>query len=211
MPDPGSLSRIPLVGALLSSMCMVFLLWQMYFFCEKIMHCLLFKWCIINSVVCVHVYVCVHACACSAVSGVWFFATPWTIAHPAPLSERFSWWEYWSGCHFLLQGSSQLSDRTHASCISYIGRRILYHCATWEAPNSELIIIIIMDMLSSFENLWGLIFSNQGSNPGPQEWEHQVLTTGPPGNSQFCHIWFQQIDKEGITTSLERVEMTLLA
>ena len=61
------------------------------------------------------------------------------------------------------------------------------------------------------ENLWDLIFPNQGSNLGPQEWEHQVLTTGPPGNSQFCHIWFQQIDKEGIRTSLERVEMTFLS
>ena len=24
---------------------------------------------------------------------------------------------------------------------------------------------------------------NQGSNPGPQQWKHRVLTTGPPGKS----------------------------
>ena len=31
-------------------------------------------------------------------------ATPWTAAHQAPLSMGFSRQEYWSGCHFLLQG-----------------------------------------------------------------------------------------------------------
>ena len=34
------------------------------------------------------------------------------------------------GCHFLLQGSSQLRDWI---CIFCIGRRILYHSATWES------------------------------------------------------------------------------
>ena len=32
------------------------------------------------------------------------FATLWTVAHQAPLSMEFSRQEYWSGCHFLLQG-----------------------------------------------------------------------------------------------------------
>ena len=31
------------------------------------------------------------------------------------------------------RGSSQPGDRTCVSCISCIGRQILYHCATWEA------------------------------------------------------------------------------
>ena len=31
-------------------------------------------------------------------------ATPWTVACQAPLSMGFSRQEYWSGCHFLLQG-----------------------------------------------------------------------------------------------------------
>ena len=30
-------------------------------------------------------------------SRVWLFATPWTVAHQAPLSMEFSWQEYWSG------------------------------------------------------------------------------------------------------------------
>ena len=35
-------------------------------------------------------------CACS-VSRVQIFATPWTVAHQAPLSMGFSRQEYWSG------------------------------------------------------------------------------------------------------------------
>ena len=33
-------------------------------------------------------------------SRVRFFATPWTVAHQAPLSMRFSRQEYWSGLPF---------------------------------------------------------------------------------------------------------------
>ena len=33
------------------------------------------------------------------------------------------------------RGSSRPRDQTHVSCISYIGMQILYHYATWEAPD----------------------------------------------------------------------------
>ena len=33
------------------------------------------------------------------------------------------------------RGSSQPRDRTRVSCVSCIGRQILYHWATWESPN----------------------------------------------------------------------------
>ena len=36
----------------------------------------------------------------------------------------------------LLQGSSQPRDQTQVSCVSCIGRQVLYHCATWEASFS---------------------------------------------------------------------------
>ena len=39
----------------------------------------------------------VHAFRLSHFSYVWLFATPWTIAHQAPLSMGFSRQEYWSG------------------------------------------------------------------------------------------------------------------
>ena len=32
------------------------------------------------------------------------------------------------------RGSSWPRDQTHITCISGIGRQILYHCTTWEAP-----------------------------------------------------------------------------
>ena len=37
-----------------------------------------------------------------------YFATPWTVAHEAPLSMGFSRQEYWSGLPFLPPGD--LSD-----------------------------------------------------------------------------------------------------
>ena len=40
-------------------------------------------------------------CVCSVVSDS---AIPRTVARQAPLSVEFSRQEYWSGCHFLLQG-----------------------------------------------------------------------------------------------------------
>ena len=44
-----------------------------------------------------HVIVCAKLLSC-----VQLFATPWTVAHQAPLSVGFSRQEW--GCHFLLQG-----------------------------------------------------------------------------------------------------------
>ena len=44
------------------------------------------------SIVCAHVL--------SHISCVWLFATPWTVAHQAPLSMGFSRQEYWSGLPF---------------------------------------------------------------------------------------------------------------
>ena len=43
----------------------------------------------------------------------------------------FSRQEYWSGCHFLFRESFRPRDWT---CISCVGRWILYHGAAWEAP-----------------------------------------------------------------------------
>ena len=41
-----------------------------------------------------------HAYMLSCFSHVWLFATPWTVAHQAPLSMGFSRQEYWSGLPF---------------------------------------------------------------------------------------------------------------
>ena len=44
------------------------------------------------------VYVCV--CVCESLSRVQPFATPWAVAHQAPLSMGFSRQGYWSGLPF---------------------------------------------------------------------------------------------------------------
>ena len=52
---------------------------------------------------CVCVCVCVRAHALTHFSRVRLFATPWTVAHKAPLSMGFSRQKYWSAYHVLLQ------------------------------------------------------------------------------------------------------------
>ena len=42
-------------------------------------------------------------CCSDALSHVWLFASPWTVARQAPLSMGLSRQKYWSGLHFLLQ------------------------------------------------------------------------------------------------------------
>ena len=49
------------------------------------------------------VYLCVSVCVCVSVylpSHARLFATPWTVAHQAPLSMGFSRQEYWSELPF---------------------------------------------------------------------------------------------------------------
>ena len=67
-------------------------------------------------------------CYAYSVSHVWLFVALWTVACQVPLSMEFSRQEYWAGCHFLLQGKwFRPRDWNHISCISCIGRPILYH------------------------------------------------------------------------------------
>ena len=72
-----------------------------------------------------------HACM---FNHVWFFVTPWTVAHQAPLFKGFSKQEYWSGWPFLTPGkSSWPRDQTCNPLPLLLGTWILYHRATWRA------------------------------------------------------------------------------
>ena len=66
-----------------------------------------------------------------SLSCVWLFATPWTVAHQAPLCMRFFQARIleWVAI-FFSRGSSIPRDQTPVSCI---GRWILHHWATREA------------------------------------------------------------------------------
>ena len=63
-----------------------------------------------------------------SVNRVQLFATPWTVTHQAPLSMNFSQTRIleWVAVSFS-RGSSQPRDLT---CVSCVGRQILYHWAT---------------------------------------------------------------------------------
>ena len=62
-------------------------------------------------------------------------ATLQTVDRQVPLSMEFSRQEYCGGLPFPISGDfSPPRDRTQVSCISCIGRRCLYCCATWKAP-----------------------------------------------------------------------------
>ena len=65
------------------------------------------------------------------------FATPWTVAHHAPLSMEFSRKRILKWVAIFFRESSQPRDQTHVSCI---GRWILYHWATWEAQYKAIVI-----------------------------------------------------------------------
>ena len=69
----------------------------------------------------------IKLCVCT-LSHVWLFATPWTVAHQAPLSMWFPRQEYWVGCHFLLQGIFP----TQGSNLGLLHCRVdfFYHWAT---------------------------------------------------------------------------------
>ena len=80
------------------------------------------------------VHVCMHAF--SAVSGSW--RPLWSCSLPDSSVRgishvRIPEWVAISSS----RGSSWLRDRTHVSCISCIGRWILYHCAPWEASDIQ--------------------------------------------------------------------------
>ena len=65
-----------------------------------------------------------------ALSHVWLFVTPWTGSSVHGITQaRISEWVIISSS----RGSSRPKNRTHVSRGSCIGRRILYHRATWEA------------------------------------------------------------------------------
>ena len=69
-----------------------------------------------------------HACMLSC---VWLFATPWTVAHQAPLSMGLSWQEYCSGLPFPPPGES--SHPREWNCISCVDRFF----TTWESSGFD--------------------------------------------------------------------------
>ena len=79
---------------------------------------------------------CAHACMQSHFSRVRLLATPWTVAHQAPLSMGFSRQQYWSGLtclppwDLLNPGTEPVSLTSPALTVGFFTTR-----PTWEALN----------------------------------------------------------------------------
>ena len=59
------------------------------------------------------------------------FVIPW-YTDQAPLSMGYSWQEYWRRLPFPTpEASSRPRDGTRISCVSCIGRWVLFHCTSW--------------------------------------------------------------------------------
>ena len=78
-----------------------------------------------------HISLCVCAQSLSCVR-LWLHGLPTTL-----LSMGFSRQEYCNGLPYPPRGSSSHKDRTHVSSVSFNGRGILYHWATWGAHISR--------------------------------------------------------------------------
>ena len=63
--------------------------------------------------------------------------TPWPVALQAPLPLGFSRQEYWSGCHFLLQGIFPTQGSNLVSCVSCIAGGFFLTKATWETSSEQ--------------------------------------------------------------------------
>ena len=88
-------------------------------------------------------------------SSVPLFVTLWTLwslpgsSVPGVSQARIPEWVVISSS----RGSSPFRDWTRVSCVSWIGRWILYHWATWETPsslktNGKLFYIVIYKVIS---------------------------------------------------------------
>ena len=66
-------------------------------------------------------------CVCArALSCVQLLVTPWTTARQAPLSMGFSRQEYWNELQFPFPGDLSYPGINRVSCISCIGRKVLF-------------------------------------------------------------------------------------
>ena len=103
-----------------------------------------------------------QACVQSYFNCNGLFVTPWTAAHQPPLSMGFSRWEYWSGCHFFLQGI--FPSQGLNLCLLHWTRGFFTTGSTWEAQ-SECVLPLICKLKPN-----PVIFGNGAFGRG---WGHE--------------------------------------
>ena len=81
-----------------------------------------------------------HLLCCAMLSCVWFFSTPWTVAHQAPLSMEFSRQEYWSKLPFSSPGdlpNPGIEPMSLASAAFHVDSLALSHQNDWNQLNKQ--------------------------------------------------------------------------
>ena len=105
-------------------------------------------------------------CMLSHFSPVWVFVIPWTVAHQAPLSMRFSQTRIleWVAMTFS-RGSFWPQDRTHVSYFSCIDRQFFTPSSTW------------MDQLASFPGMnWWVKEGNHSHSTSVPTWLPVIMS-----------------------------------
>ena len=78
-------------------------------------------------------------CACECMpSCIQLFATLWTAAHRVLCPWDSPGKNTGVGCHTLFQGIFPTRDQSPVSCITCLGRQVLYTSATWKAHTGYL-------------------------------------------------------------------------
>ena len=126
------------------------------------------------------------------------FATPWTVAHQAPLSMRFSRQEYWSGLPLPSPGeSSRPGDQPRVSCIAgglFSLWATIVREVSWKASSTQP-----AQQTGSLSGAWKGLEQNSPtatspSRTGSSRLVHAGLDNHPPGvqlSSQLpsgCHV-----------------------
>ena len=109
------------------------------------------------------------------------FITPWAAAHQTSLHMEFSRQAYWSGLSFSSSGDLPNPGMEPAciSCVSCVGRRVLYLWATWEALISIVCLYNSEFWFSNFRvrkncYILGYISRFWGPIPWEEIWESRV-------------------------------------
>ena len=126
-------------------------------------------------------YVCV-------LSHVLLFVTPWTVAHQAPLSTVFQAVILQQVAISFSRRFSWPRDQTRVSCISCVGRWILYHCYLG-SPFSAYLIFRFHFFLPAFLRPSTFLLSRFKTQMAQTELFRFYLTETNIGND-FINYWF---------------------
>ena len=91
------------------------------------------------------------------------------------------------------RGSSQPRDQTRVSCVSCIGRQILYHWATWEACQKPYSLSeLIQETLTTLSTKAGELVRFWGFSPPPSD-DSQAVLSLLQLNPECLHLSLQEI------------------